>query len=292
MNPWKPWFIYRPWQIVRRLTFRPTSAYRHLPVAWGTSLVALDDEHIGLCLGTTGIYDLAVSELLLRLIRPGDLVIDVGANIGYMSALARAAGAQVMAFEPNPDLLPILRQNVGSEVDVRPVALGAQKADAALVRPDPAAHNNGLGHLGNPDDPRAVPVRVDTLDAVLEGRSVALLKLDVEGMEEAVLEGAATALEARRVRHVVFEDHRGGNSAVMNRLEGYGYSIYSIGWTLTRPVLGDRRQPHAHVSYEAPSYVATQVPQAVIAACEPRGWRALRARRPSSAPIETATRRK
>ena len=94
MNPWKPWFVFRPSQVVRRLTFRPTSTYRHLPVAWGERLLALDDEHIGRCLGTTGIYDLAVSELLFRLIHPGDLVIDAGANIGYMSVLAAMAGAK------------------------------------------------------------------------------------------------------------------------------------------------------------------------------------------------------
>lgn len=291
MNPWKPWFIYRPWQIVRRLTFRPTSGYRHLPVAWGPGLIALDDEHIGLCLGTTGIYDLAVSELLLRLIHPGDLVIDAGANIGYMSALARAAGAHVIAFEPNPELLPVLRQNVGPDVDVRPVALGARCGNAALVLPDPAAHNNGLGRLGSLKDPRAISVCVETLDAVLEGRSAAILKLDVEGAEGAVLEGAAAALHDRRLRHVVFEDHRGQDSDVMSLLEGHGYAIYSIGWRLTGLVLGDRRQPQSHASYEAPSYLATQAPASVIAACAKRGWRALRTRHPICASTETATHR-
>ena len=165
MNPWKPWFVFRPWQVVRRLTFRPTSAYRRLPVAWGEHLLALDDEHIGRCLGTTGIYDLAVSELLFRLIEPGDLVIDAGANIGYMSVLAATAGAHVIAFEPNPALLPILRQNLGKRGEVRPVALGARRHTAVLIPPDPAAHNNGLGRLGSDAEPGAVPVQVETLDA-------------------------------------------------------------------------------------------------------------------------------
>src|SRR5688572_15513819 len=98
MNPWKPWFIFRPSQVFRRLTFRPTSSYRPLEVAWGARLLALDDEHIGRCLGTTGIYDLAVSEVLFRLIRRGDFVVDAGANIGYMSVLAATAGANVVAY--------------------------------------------------------------------------------------------------------------------------------------------------------------------------------------------------
>lgn len=276
MNPWKPWFLFRPAQVLRRLTFSPTSTYRHLPVAWGANLLALDDDHIGRCLGTTGIYDLAVSELLFRLIRPGDLVVDAGANIGYMSVLAATAGAHVMAFEPNPELQPILRQNLGARGEVRPVALGAHPHQAVLVAPDPSAHNSGLARLGTSTDAGAVPVQVETLDEELRGRSVAILKLDVEGSEGAVLEGAMSALKDRRLRHIIFEDHHGARSPVMTLLQRQGYAIYSIGWTLTGPTLGDPATVSAHAHYEAPSYLATLAPDVVRAACTRRGWMALR----------------
>ena len=275
MNPWKPWFIFRPSQVIRRLTFRPTSTYRRVPVAWGARLLVLDDEHIGRCLATTGIYDLAVSELLFRLIHPGDLVVDAGANIGYMSVLAATAGAHVMAFEPNPALLPILRQNLGTRGEVRPVALGAYRHTAGLIPPDPAAHNNGLGRVGAGTDAGALPIEVETLDGELHGRSVAILKLDVEGAEQAVLEGAAGALEDRRLRHIIFEDHQGADSAVMTRLWGSGYSIYSVGWALRGPTLGDPRTLSAHARYEAPSYLATLAPDDAVAACAKPGWTAL-----------------
>jgi FkbM family methyltransferase len=276
MNPWKPWFVFRPWQAVRRLTFRPASAYRRLPVAWGARLLVLDDDHIGRCIGTTGIYDLAVSELLFRLIHPGDLVIDAGANIGYMSVLAATAGAQVKAFEPNPQLQPILRQNLGARGEVRPVALGAHRHTAALIPPDPDAHNNGLGRLGTPADAGTVPVQVETLDAELAGRTVAVLKLDVEGEEQAVFQGAANALQDRRVRHIIFEDHHGAGSAVMTHLLGQGYTIFSVGWTLSGPALGDAATPSAHARYEAPSYLATLDRAEALSACAKRGWLALR----------------
>jgi FkbM family methyltransferase len=276
MNPWKPWFIFRPSQVFRRLTFQSTSSYRPLEVAWGGSVLALDDEHIGQCLGTTGIYDLAVSELLFRLIHPGDLVVDAGANIGYMSVLAATAGAQVIAFEPNPALLPVLRQNLGAKGEVRPIALGARRHTAVLIPPDPSAHNNGLGRLGSEAEPGAVPVQVETLDEELRGRSVAILKVDVEGAEQAVFEGASNALKEGRLRHIIFEDHRGSDSAVMTQLLGYGYAIYSIGWTLTGPVLGDRRTVPAHARYEAPSYLATLAADEARAACVKRGFIALR----------------
>ena len=288
MNPWKPWFVFRPSQILRRLTFRPTSEYRRLPVAWGDPLLVLDDEHIGRCLGTTGIYDLAVSELLFRLIDPGDLVVDAGANVGYMSVLAATAGAHVIAFEPNPDLLPILRENLGARGEVRAVALGAYRHGAALIRPDPAAHNNGLGRLGSHSDAGAVPVQVETLDSQLDGRAVAVLKIDVEGAEQDVLNGASAALEKRRLRHIIFEDHRGAGSAVMNTLLGHRYTIYSIQWTLAGPKLADMAALSAHARYEAPSYLATLTPDAARAACSRRGWMALTG--PGASRARTATR--
>ena len=84
----------------------------------------------------------------------------------------------------------------------------------------------------------------------LQGRSVAILKIDVEGAEHAVLEGAANALKDGRLRHIVFEDHLGAGSEVMTQLLGYEYAIYSVGWTLTGPMLGDRgnRVQHTHVT--------------------------------------------
>ena len=54
-----------------------------------------------------------------------------------------------------------------------------------------------------------------------------------------MLEGAASALKGRRLRHIIFEDHLGANSEVMTRLLDYGYAIYSVGWTLSGPKLGD-----------------------------------------------------
>ena len=277
MNPWKPWFIFRPSQVIRRLMFRPTSSIRPLETAWGARVLAHDADHLGQCLATTGIYDLAVSELLFRLIRPGDLVIDAGANVGYMSVLAATAGARVIAFEPNPELLPILRQNTGTTIEVRPVGLGARRHTSTFIAPDESTRNTGLGRLGSDSD-RGVAVEVETLDEVLNGQAAAILKLDVEGAELSVLEGADTALRERRLRHIIFEDHYGAGSRVMSHLLDRGYTIYSVGWTLTGPQLGDRSTPPAHAHFEAPSYLATLAAEEALAACRRRGWIALRKR--------------
>ena len=90
------------------------------------------------------------------------------------------------------------------------------------------------------------------------GRSVAILKVDVEGAEQAVLEGAANALKEGRLRHIIFEDHHGSDSAVMTRLLGYGYAIYFDRVDADGAGAGRSRQRSpAHARYEAPSYLAT-----------------------------------
>jgi ubiquinone/menaquinone biosynthesis C-methylase UbiE len=83
--------------------------------AWGLPLEARSDESIGYSLITTGVFDLPVTETLLRLADSGELAIDVGANIGAMtSALAAAVGpaGEVWAFEPNPSVLAVLERSI------------------------------------------------------------------------------------------------------------------------------------------------------------------------------------
>jgi FkbM family methyltransferase len=292
---WKPWYLYQPRQILRRmrgLREAPSTKYEPLRAAWGIEMLACPAEHLGQCLSTTGIYDLAVSELMFRLVRHGDVIIDAGANIGYTTLLAAvAAGAQgkVIAFEPNPRLFPILAKNVDgarrhlamASVELRQSALGARRYRTALVLADPSAANDGLSYIPGAAIPAdradTVDVDVETLDAVLDGQTAALMKIDVEGHERQVFQGAADAIRSHRIRHIVFEDHEGPASSAAAFLAAAGYRLFSIGWTMRHlmlaPVGVGRKltQP-----YEAPSYLATVEPEVALGACRPSGWQALR----------------
>src|SRR5207253_2638751 len=93
INLWKPWYVCRPVQVPLRIVRalrRPRTGFQRLQVTWGASLLADPTKTIGRSIRTTGIYDIGVSELLARLIRPGDTTIDVGANVGYMTLLMGA----------------------------------------------------------------------------------------------------------------------------------------------------------------------------------------------------------
>ncbi len=283
----KPWYYHRPGQLFRRLwgglRGPKTSAVVRLP--WGVEIEVDPRETIGRAIWTTGIYDLAVSETLFRLTRPGDLAVDAGANIGYMTGLmaTRAGqGGRVIAFEPQPELAERLRGNVArvarrpgvAAVDVRQTGLSDTAGTARLIPPADAAANHGLASIGTGD--AGWEIVTERLDDVIGGGSVGVLKVDVEGHEPAVLAGAAGLFGGRAIRHVVFEDHAGAGSAVQRTLTAFGYRVFSLGWRLGGPVLGSPAGPPVCQPYEAPNYLATADTAEVEQVMRRPGWELFR----------------
>jgi FkbM family methyltransferase len=122
------------------------------------------------------------------------LVVDVGANIGNHTVFfAAVLGAQVLAVEPNPAALSTLQANIAlnrleARVEVHAVALGASDSQGSMVDVDPL--NLGRAQVR----PGAGDVRIRRLDDLVGDRHVHLMKIDVEGMEAAVLQGAIATL--------------------------------------------------------------------------------------------------
>jgi FkbM family methyltransferase len=155
--------------------------------------------------------------------RPGTNVIDVGANVGVFSIYHAAAGADVLAIEPNPSahrrlLAGLAANGLDNRVTVVQAALAERKGRGRLV----AA--GGLTVLGRvksvpADDDGIGDVDVLTLDEVLsarEPRDIDLLKIDVEGGEASVLRGASLVLD--RVRRILLEYHSSELLAETRRL--------------------------------------------------------------------------
>jgi len=243
---------------------------------------------IGKSIWTTGVFDIAVSEVLARLISPGDLVLDVGANVGYMSilmGLCAGHSGELICFEPHPVLYESLRDNLTQvqrqtrfpKTALRKVALSDKAGEDVLVIPQGFEDNDGIARLGGKNDRSAqgIPVATETLDSVLEKRTAAVMKIDVEGHELAVLHGALEVIREARIRHIVYEDHQGPSSAVSSLLRGRGYTLLQIGWTLFGPRLESVDSELICKPYEAPSYLATCDPEVALRACRGRGWRVL-----------------
>jgi FkbM family methyltransferase len=153
-----------------------------------------------------GAYDRATVELLTTLVHPGYVVIDVGANVGVVTLpLARLVGPQgaVHSFEPHPVVRQRLRENVAlnnlSNVHVCSSALGPTAATATLH--SDASGNEGAGSLAPGPGLRGqrYTVDVDTLDRYAASLPrVDLIKIDAEGADYGVLEGARDTIERCR----------------------------------------------------------------------------------------------
>lgn len=280
----KPEYLLKPTNILARLKYRDMAA---LPMVMdirleGRPFRIRPQEVIGQQILRFGLFDLVVTECLMRLASPGDHAIDVGANIGYMSlVLARAVGktGRVTAFEPHPEIFADLQANVAASV-VEPVqaAVSAEPGMATLNVPAEFGFNRGVATIEEVGgQAAAIDVRKVTLDGVVgaAGR-IGVLKIDVEGHELSVLQGAKGLLEERRITHIVFEEHHPADSVVIVHLRGAGYDVLRIAKGFLGPVMlsPDREAPHS--AWESPCFLATVEPALAKARLSPRGWQALR----------------
>lgn len=184
-------------------------------------------------------------------VKPGDVVVDVGAHIGRYTLMAARYASRVVAVEPEPSnysaLLSNIRFNSYSNVTALCVALSDQNRKLPL-------HVAALGNMGSSSlEPESigqgteskrgtVDVQCDTLDSIvarLNLESIDWLKIDVERHEIPVLEGAQETLA--RARNVILEVSRGNEAACIKLMKraGLDYTAIDVGarssnWFLTR----------------------------------------------------------
>jgi FkbM family methyltransferase len=159
-----------------------------------------------------GFYELALSREIAKLARnSGGLLIDVGANAGYFSCLwaSIAKNNRCLAFEASPRNVQMLRENVtsaqlASQIGVFDYAVGRSAGQMQFdLGPE---DQTGWGGLAITATDNCVTVDVKRLDDLVQsGRMVSVLKIDTEGADAWVLEGAEGLLRQQRIKHVFFE---------------------------------------------------------------------------------------
>jgi FkbM family methyltransferase len=196
--------------------------------------------------------------LVRDLVRPGDTVIDVGANAGlWIMGIARRAGATavVHAFEPVPGNFERLTVNVERNnltwVHCHRLALSDVAGRAQFQMPP--SGNTGAGSLGTREAAGSFDVQVSTLDGFCQENALArvhLLKVDVEGAELRVFKGAAGLLGSKQPPFITFEVGEslaaafGTSAAVVKAFLGqFGYAIYRHRGNFLETVPADERHP-------------------------------------------------
>lgn len=189
------------------------------------------DGYIGRSLEIYGEFSEAEVTLWREYVKPGDLVIDAGANIGaHTVALARLVGERgiVLAFEPIRFLSQLCAGNVAlnglTNVAIYQVALGADAGSLLVPLIDyTAADNFGGVPLGQWSDGERV--LVERLDDMARIPRCTFIKIDVEGMEQAVLNGAQQLIAKHRP--VLYVEQSEQNAAdLLRTIQAMHYRSY------------------------------------------------------------------
>ncbi|MCU1261514.1 MAG: methyltransferase FkbM family [Bryobacterales bacterium] len=177
-------------------------------------------------------FERAVRDAITNVLHAGMNVVDIGANIGYYSILAaRLIGPEfrVLAVEPQPAVVRKLQQNIAlngiTNIEVAQAALSNVEGPMDFFVPEPGMESHGsLRANGTFDAREKVTVQARLLDRLLAERgfdSVGLIKMDAEGAELPIIEGAKELLSSPRRPHIVFE------SAEINS-RPFGYSVFDL----------------------------------------------------------------
>ncbi|HUI59825.1 MAG TPA: FkbM family methyltransferase [Steroidobacteraceae bacterium] len=180
-----------------------------------------------------GLHEFEDMSFVLHALRADDLFVDVGANVGSYTVLAAGAvGARSVSIEPVPQTYLRLLDNLSlnsllGRVDARNLAIGSAAGTVRFTADlDTVNHALAAGETAN----SAISVSVETLDAVLGDRLPAVIKIDVEGFESAVLDGAAATLRSRSLLAVLMELNGSGSrygfsdAAIHQRMVSMGFT--------------------------------------------------------------------
>jgi len=208
----------------------------------GLKIYAEGNSGIAQIMGIRGSYEEDTTKLFIGIVREGMTVLDLGANIGYYSLLAgRQVGEKdkVFAFEPGPESFAILQRNIKANGfnNIVPMAKAVSNRcgrQRLFLASDPGEHG-----LFEYLDREYIEVDVTTIDEFIKEQniSVDVIKMDVEGGENEVLDGMPETISKTPELKIITEflpQHfeRSGSScspyAFLERLMGYGFKLYFI----------------------------------------------------------------
>ncbi|HWS49272.1 MAG TPA: FkbM family methyltransferase [Candidatus Methanoperedens sp.] len=186
-----------------------------------------DDKFIGQRIAL-GKYEQYETALMVSQINSKSVCVDVGANVGYYTFLMARRAKRVFAFEPDKECFEILKKNVSENnlknVTIFNLALSNKKEKKYLIK--------DCDNLGNSriDEKNGLLINTDTLDNLLINEQIIdLIKIDVQGWETEVIDGAKKIIE--RDRPTLFLEYTPSeydNKKMINFLKNTYQNIFSI----------------------------------------------------------------
>jgi FkbM family methyltransferase len=191
------------WQVASRLISNPVA----LPFVDSTTLLVSRGMTGATGNWYCGLHEFRDMAFVLHALRPEDHFVDVGANVGSYTILAASTGARITSVEPIPSTAALLRRNVAmNQVAHRVRIVECGLSDHAGIERFSTDEDTTNHVLVDSDDAAAgLDMPVSTLDEVLGDDVPAVIKIDVEGYERAVLNGSHRTLSASQLLAVIVE---------------------------------------------------------------------------------------
>jgi FkbM family methyltransferase len=182
-----------------------------------------------------------LTEVYSSLIRPGDLVFDIGAHVGDRTVHFLELGARVVAVEPQPSCVEVLRERVGDRAVIVPMGLAdevgrrsmaiATTTTVSTMEPEWVSSTTQSGRFTGMTWDSTIEVEVTTLDVLIDEHGTpAFVKVDVEGFEPDVLAGLGQPVGA--VSFEFINERPEATEACVRRLHELGLTKfnYSNAW--------------------------------------------------------------
>lgn len=189
---------------------------------YGNMYIFMDDPTIGRSLDVYGEYCYPEMTTILSFCNQNSLVLDVGANIGTHTIAIAPYVARVVAFEPDPENIDLLSKNAGMQdpkvskrIAITPIALGNDVREVGTVF--------DYGKTKLVDKGNILQTKLDNITGF---PNVDFIKIDVEGMEYNVLQGAQNTIAYFRPKLFIEMQDASMNGLVFDLLSSLSYNMY------------------------------------------------------------------
>jgi len=161
-----------------------------------------------------GMREKRATEIMRRFIQPDDIILELGANIGYyvlLEATVLSDKGYIYAVEPYPENVELLSENVAlnnvKNVEIYNMAVSNTKGTAKLYVGKACNLHSLINSSGDPSA-EYIEVETDTIDHFLKGKKpVSFLRMDIEGYEATVIDGMQETLKSPGLKRMFIEIH-------------------------------------------------------------------------------------
>jgi FkbM family methyltransferase len=206
----------------------------------GFSLKVMPNDHIGRHIYLTGEFDRSTVEVLCDFAEPNDVLMDIGANIGYVSAcfLTNISGSSVIAVEPQPVIRELLAENLRpfdrNRYAIFEVAMSDRDHDVWF---EICPHNLGGSKIVAGANNQTINVEAWSAERIFAAiNRVDIVKLDVEGHEATIIQAAEKPIMNLRPKVIYYEDQTASSApdgAIGSLFRRMGYRVFAVRKRLT-----------------------------------------------------------